>query len=101
MTMVSITQKELDTRLKDAGGAKGLVEGVIAVLEHAISVYKRDRSSFDETLLEPLKLDLDVLLTITKEMADLMQSQWDHDQRVVENALHAIGDCNAKTRALQ
>ncbi len=74
---------------------------MIAVLEHAISVYKIDRSSFNETLLEPLKLDLDVLLTITKEMADLMQSQSDHDQRVVENALHAIGDCNAKTRALQ
>jgi hypothetical protein len=41
MTMVPITQKELDTRLKDAGGAKDLVEGVIAVLEHAISVYKK------------------------------------------------------------
>jgi chromosome segregation ATPase len=91
----------LDTRLKDAGGAKGLVEGVIAVLEHAISVYKRDRNSFDETLLEPLKPDLDVLITITKEMAYLMQSQSDHDQGVLENALLAIGDCNAKTRALQ
>jgi DNA repair exonuclease SbcCD ATPase subunit len=101
MTMMPITQKELDTRLKDAGGAKGLVEGVIAVLEHAISVYKRDRNSFDETLLEPLKLDLDVLITITTEMTDLMQSQSDHDQRVLANVLHAIGDCNAKTRALQ
>jgi len=101
MTMVPITQKELDTRLKDAGGAKDLVEGVIAVLEHAISVYKRDRNAFDETLLEPLKLDLDVLITITKEMEDLMQSQSDHDQRVLENALHKIGECNAERQALQ
>jgi hypothetical protein len=101
MTVVPISQKELDTRLKDAGGAKGLVDGVIGVLEHAISVYKRDRNSLDETLLEPLKLDLDVLITITKEMADLMQSQSDHDQQVLENALRAIGDCNAMRGELQ
>ncbi|CAK9857498.1 unnamed protein product [Sphagnum jensenii] len=101
MTVVPISQTELDTRLQDAGGAKGLVDGVIAVLEHAISVYKRDRNSFDETLLEPLKLDLDVLITITKEMADLMQSQSDQDQQVLENALRAIGDCNDMRRELQ
>ncbi|CAK9255054.1 unnamed protein product [Sphagnum jensenii] len=101
MTVVPISQTELDTRLQDAGGAKGLVDGVIAVLEHAISVYKRDRNSFDETLLEPLKLDLDVLITITKEMADLMQFQSDQDQQVLENALRAIGDCNAMRRELQ
>jgi len=101
MTVVPISQKELDTRLKDAGGAKGLVDGVIGVLEHAISVDKRDRNSLDETLLEPLKLDLDVLITITKEMADLMQSQSDHDQQVLENALRAIGDCNAMRGELQ
>lgn len=101
MTMVPVSEKVLEKRLQDAGGAKRLVTKVIDALERAISDYERDRRSFDDTLHDPLKPDLDVLITITEEMAALMKSDEDHEEQLLEKAEHAIGDCNDRMRALQ
>ena len=90
-----------ERRLKLAGGSKGLVERVVARVEHGLSLYKQDSDSLDEDFFEPLKPDLDALIKITEEMAGFTQSRSVLYQERLEKAVLAIGNCQANMSAKQ
>ena len=50
---------------------------------------------------DPLKPDLDVIITITELMAALMKCDEDFEEQLLKKAEHAIGDFNHRMRALQ
>lgn len=98
---ISRLDQGYERRLKPAGGSKGLVERVVARVEHGLSLYKQDSDSLDEDFFEPLKPDLDALIKITEEMAGFTQSRSVlYEERLVK-AARAIGICQGNMSAKQ
>ncbi|KAG0606956.1 hypothetical protein M758_9G182300 [Ceratodon purpureus] len=93
--------QDCERRLKLAGGSAGLVESVVAKIEHGLSLYKRDNDSLDEDYFESLKPDLDALIKITEEVTGATQSRLILYQRRSQKALLTIGNCQANISAKQ
>lgn len=98
---ISRLGQDCERRLKLAGGSKGLVESVIAKVEHGLSLYKQDSDSFDEDFFESLKPDLDALIKITEEVAKATQSRMALYEKRSQKAQLTIGHCQDNMSAKQ